>query len=782
MNCEKALNTLEYRKITAMLETFVSGARARELIAEMRPAGTVEEAERLLAETAEADRLLFEQAVNPDFAVDDVTQALARARKMSALNMGELLRVSRVLRVSRIAKNLLSRALDAPVIKEYASGLFVNRALEERIDKSIITDTEMSDSASPALRSIRIKIRKLNGGLRARLNSYVTGEKYRKCLQDNIVTVREDRYVIPVKAEYKGEIQGIVHDRSSSGQTLFIEPLAVVEMNNELKTLVLEERAEIENILKDLTDGVRADIDELLRNYEITAALDVIFARAKLARSQNAVRPAVNGTGYVNIIKGRHPLIDRQRVRPITVYLGRDFDIMLVTGPNAGGKTVTLKLVGLFVLMGLSGLFLPAEEGSEISVFDNLFTDIGDEQSIEQSLSTFSGHMTNIVSFIGETTKDSLLLLDELGAGTDPAEGSALAVAITEAVRRTGAKAVLSSHFNALKEYALSTDRVMTSSMDFNPDTFEPVYRLVIGGTGPSNAIRIARRLGLSEEILRDAEGMLGEESRNFDEVLLSAERARKRAEELTEKAAADREEAERELKNIKTELALLRTRNEALNEQIRKGTKKLIEESVEEASGIIAEMKELLEKADEKALFEARRLRKKLENMSADYAEDDVPDTDGLVFMDGAPAAGDEVFVVSLNKTGKVLSAGRNGVEVALGAVRTTVKAGDCRRLAPKEAKAPPVTVSKAFSNAAVSGEIMLIGLSVDEAVEELEEYLPRASGAGLTEVRIVHGKGTGRLREGVRRYLKTNPLVSEFRDGQYGEGERGVTVAKIK
>lgn len=398
MNAEKALKTLEYQKILDMLKTHVSSERARELTDETRPTDDKNLAESWLTETFEADKILYEQSLDPNFAIDNIVTSLERTRKLSNLTMAELLKIARVLKVSRILKNTLSRAIDADVIKGYSFGLFTNLPLEERIDKSIISDTEMSDDASPALRQIRIKIRRTNENVKLKLQSYVTQGKYQKYLQDNIVTMRGDRYVIPVKSEFKGAMQGLVHDQSASGQTLFIEPLAVVELNNELKTLLIEEQQEIEKILTDLTASVRGDVNEILNNYEIIARLDLIFARAKLARSMKAIMPKINDKGYINIVAGRHPLIDKNKVKPITIYLGKDFDVMLITGPNAGGKTVTLKLVGILEVMALSGMFIPAGADSEISTFSNIFTDIGDEQSIEQSLSTFSGHLKNIVS------------------------------------------------------------------------------------------------------------------------------------------------------------------------------------------------------------------------------------------------------------------------------------------------------------------------------------------------------------------------------------------------
>lgn len=781
----KALKILEFNKVLDLLKTFASSERARTRIDEIIPSEDFVQVNRLLAETTEADKVLYEYSVDPNFAIDDISLCLERAKKMSTLTMAELLKVSRVLRVSRILKTTILKVPELSVITDYSNRLFSNHALEERIDKSIISDSEMADDASAELRSIRIKIRRCNDNVKAKLNSYITTSQYQKYLQDNLITMRGDRYVIPVKSEYKGQIAGLVHDQSTSGSTLFIEPIAIVELNNELKELVLSEQREIEKILRELTSCVTADYIELSQNLELVTELDIIFARAKLSRSLKGNCPIVNQKGYVNIIKGRHPLIPKEKVKPITVYLGGEFDILLITGPNAGGKTVSLKLIGLCVIMALCGLFIPAESGSEISLFDNIFCDIGDEQSIEQSLSTFSGHLHNIVSFIDRITPKSLLLLDELGAGTDPSEGSALAVAITKFIKKAKSKAAITSHFNDLKEYAISTNGVGNASMDFNIKTFEPTYRLIIGVTGASNALQIARRLGLKSEILEDAESYLSEETKNFERVLLSAETARKKAEELTEQARENKRLAEIDLKNIQNELARLRENNDKLNEQIRKETKKLIENSVLEADDVLQQMKELLKEADEKALFEARKLRKKLENMSAQYeAVEDIGVLDEkLVFDENQDIfVGDEVYVKTLDKVGAVLAIKKNEIELQLGSVKTKVQKANCKKIKSSAKKEPQFNVSKQFSNASVKSEINLIGKNVDEALYELDEYLHSAVAGNLSEVRIVHGKGTGVLRKAVQKYISQHPTVAEYRDGLYGEGERGVTIAELK
>lgn len=780
----KAFKTLEFDRVLAQAALLADSERARKLILETVPAENLENAQTLQTQTAQADKVMYEYSLGVNFAVDDVEASVLRAKKFSTLTMAELLKISRVLKVARILRQNFAKFPDIDTLRAYSDRIFVNQPLEEKIDKSILSETEVSDDASLELKSIRNKMRRCNENVKSKLNSYITSSTYQKYLQDNLITVREDRYVIPLKSEYKGMIAGLIHDQSASGQTLYVEPLPIVELNNELKTLIIEEQREIERILSLFTAQVAADATELLQNFELVLQLDVIFARAKFARKIKAVRPLLNETGYINIIKGRHPLINAEKVVPVSVYLGKTFDILLITGPNAGGKTVTLKLIGLFTLMAMSGLFIPAADGSELSLFDSVFCDIGDEQSIEQSLSTFSGHMTNIVSFIDRITQRTLLLLDELGSGTDPSEGAALAVAITKYIKKSGAKAVITSHFNDLKEFALTVDKVETASMDFNADTYEPTYRLIVGATGASNALHIVRRLGLKERIIKEAEGLLSEESKNFERILYSAEQARKRAEDLTEQARQKKAEAEKDLSAIQAELARLRENNEKLNEQIRKETKKLIEASIDEADEILDEMKEQAKIGDDRALFEARRLKKKLESISAKYDDSDLYSgmDETLNVVGGKVLAGDWVYIENLDKTAKVLDLTKRGdYEVLLGSVKTIVKAKDCKKVRFKERK-PAVTIAKPFSSESVPTEINVIGQTVDEAVITLDSYLNRAQAAHVPEVRIIHGKGSGALRKGVQKYLASHPSVAEYRDGLYGEGERGVTFAKLK
>lgn len=644
----KTLKSLEYDKILDMLKGYCQSSSAKNLAGSLLPTSDIEEVRALLSETAEADKVLYDFSVDPNFAIDDVSAALSRAEVLSTLSMGDLIKIARVLKVAREVRTSVEKVQNIPHLTDVLGGIFVNKAFEDDVSKAILSETEMNDNASPELRSIRQKIRRINDNIRSKLNEYVTSPVYGKYLQDNIITVRGDRYVIPVRAECRGNVSGIVHDQSASGQTVYVEPQQIVEMNNDLKTQLLSEAAEIEKILREFTFRVSTDAVGIRRNFDIVTRLDVIFAKAKLARGQKAVMPEVNDKGYLSVKKGRHPLISKEKVRPITVYLGKDFDILLVTGPNTGGKTVTLKLTGLFVLMAMTGLFLPAED-AEIPMFDEIYSDIGDEQSIEQNLSTFSGHMKNITEIVRKMTAKSLLLLDELGAGTDPSEGAVLAVAITKYIKETGAKAVITSHYNELKEFSFTTDRVENASMDFDPKTFSPTYNLTIGVAGASNALYIAQKLGLPEGILSDARSMLSADTKEFNHILLSAERQRRKAEELTEKAKEQKTQADKELKEAINERNQLKVQAEKLNENLRKETKKLIDSSVEEAEDIIEEMKRLLQKSDEKALFEARKLKKKLENMSADYVDETPFENDfkveGKIESDSEIKPGDVVF-----------------------------------------------------------------------------------------------------------------------------------------
>lgn len=674
---EKSLNTLEYGKILDMLAAHAQSEGGKAACRALLPTSDIGEAELALDMTAEADRTLFEFSVSPSFAVDDIEETVVKAEKGAVLSIPELLRVGRALRVARRVGKSLTPVIGVPGLHAMLAGLYSDDKLEKDIFDSFISETEVADNATPELRAIRLRIRKLGDNVKTKLQLFVTSPTYHKYLQDSIVTVRGDRYVIPVKSEFKGAISGLVHDQSASGATLYIEPMQIVELNNELKTEKLNEQAEIERILRNFSTAVSAHADRLKASYATIVEMDAIFARAQLAHAMKAVRPELDREGALSVKEGRHPLIDAKKVVPLTLAMRADERMLLITGPNTGGKTVTLKMTGLFVCMALSGLYLPAKS-AKVPVFDGVYSDIGDEQSIEQSLSTFSAHIKNIIGILGRITSRSLVLFDELGAGTDPGEGAALAVSISDYVMSTGAKFLVTSHFNDLKEYALTTPGVVAASMEFDTATFRPTFKLVMGAIGTSNALDIATTLGLDKGIVERARGRISAEKRQFDNVLSAAEQTRRRAEQLVSDASLDRERAASALREAENEKRIIAEKREKLDESIRRETKRLIEDSVEEADEIIDKLKELAAKevVEDKDIFEARSLRKKLVNMSAKY------DTESIVEdePDDSPLRpGDNVWVKSLSKRGtlKAVSA-RGEAEVVFGKLTVKVKPGD--------------------------------------------------------------------------------------------------------
>jgi DNA mismatch repair protein MutS2 len=675
----KSLKTLEYDKILDQLASFAQSQGGKAKARALTPFENYDEVVHSLDETEEAERTLFDFSVNPSFSVDDVDEALGRASKGAVLSITDILKVGRTLRVARRLKKAIYAVNGVPILTSKVQGLYDNIDLENRIFDSFISETEVSDNASAELRSIRIRIRKLNDNVKTKLNSYITSSTYQKYLQDNIITVRGDRYVIPLKSECKGTIQGLVHDQSASGSTLYVEPMAIVELNNDLRTAKAEEQAEIERILRNFSMSIQGCADRIGWSNDTITDIDVVFAKALLSRDWKAIRPNVNTKGVVNIKAGRHPLIDGKKVVPISLGMGKDDKMLLITGPNTGGKTVTLKLTGLFVLLAMTGIYLPAKS-ADVAIFDGVYCDIGDEQSIEQSLSTFSGHIKTIIEILDKITDKSLVLFDELGAGTDPGEGAALAVSISERVIAVGAKSLVTSHFNDLKEFALVTKGVVCASMEFNVETLSPTYKLVMGAIGCSNALDIAKKLGLDDDIINRAKNKVTPEKRRFDEVLNAAEETRRKAQQLVSDASLDRAKAREALLDAEKEKAVIAQKREKLDETIRKGTKNLIENSMEEANDIIDALKEILAKPEEEIvpadLFEAHKLKKKLENMSAEYDKESVTEDQEIP---GEIKVGDNVWVKSLGKKGKLVKTNNRGeAEVSFGKLSVKVKKGD--------------------------------------------------------------------------------------------------------
>ncbi|MDE6275034.1 MAG: endonuclease MutS2 [Clostridia bacterium] len=779
----KSLKILEYDKILAQVANHTSSIYAKNTVLSIRPSIDLAQAQSLTNLTEQAYEILYEHLVSPSFSMDEMEDILDNASKFMTLSCADIIRVGRLLRTSRLVYNSIYKINSQNIedIKGLLNNLYIDTELENSIYESILGDNEVSDNASPALKSIRQSIKSCNDRIRQKLNSYVTSADFSSYLQDSLVTMRNNRYVIPVKSEYVRQVKGLVHDQSASGATIYIEPMAIVEMNNELRGLCAEENNEIGRILQYFSQKITYACDNLRLSYDNIAYIDSIFAKARYSQEIKGSKVELNDNGVVEIIEGRHPLIDKQKVVPVSINLGIDYNTLLITGPNTGGKTVSLKLVGILSLMAASGIFPPCSGDSKLAVFENVFCDIGDEQNIEQNLSTFSSHITNLIYICNHVTSNCLLLLDELGGGTDPIEGSALAISLLEYFKNKGCKTITSTHYSELKEYSLVTEGIASAGMDFDPITYAPTYKLIMGHSSSSNALEIASSLGLKKQIVENARGRLSKEKVAFDNVIKGAEKSRRMAQEYEEKAKENYLISQKSAQNAKTALDELNIQKQKLEEKMRKGAKDLLSDYLEEADELLEEIKELVKQGDEQALFEARRLRKKLGDIKI---EEQKPKREFLP-ADGDIEIGDKVFVTSLNNQGEVvvINQKKKECQVKVGILTTTIKLSDCQKIVAEDNKDKvKVTVSKEFSNKAFSFEINLIGQRVDEALYNLDSYLSEAIMHNCSEIRVVHGKGTGILRKAVQDYLKTSPIVDTFRLGKYGEGESGVTIVTLK
>ena len=783
MIAEKTLKTLEYEKILLRIAGFASSRPAKEAILRIKPYDSIEKIQTELNKVEEADKILFEHAVSPTLNFDDITSALESANVMRTLTMSELLKICRMLKVCSALQSQILGVPDETIseLKEMAKTIYTNKKLSDNIDKSIISETEMSDNASHNLKNLRIKIRKAGESIKQKLNNYVTSPNYLKYLQDNIITVRSDRYVLPLKAEYRGMIQGLIHDQSASGATLYVEPFAIVEMNNDLKQLIIEEEAEIEKILREFTVRISGEVGLLQYTLDLITEIDVIFAKAYYGNSINGVRPIFNNKGIVDIRKGRHPLIDKSKVIHNDIYVGKDFRMLLITGPNTGGKTVCLKLVGIIELLGMSGVYVPAQY-AELAQFDKIYCDIGDEQSIEQNLSTFSSHMTNVIKILDDINENSLVLLDELGAGTDPTEGAALALAIAEYLLKSKTKSIITTHYNEFKEYAVTEEGVQNASMDFDPISYSPTYKLIIGTPGSSNALMIAEKLGLKPEIIKVAKNGVSNRKVEFENIILLLEKSRREAEQNLLETQKMRDETLMLKKEAEIERDKLFMQREKLNVSIRKETKRLVEEAMVEANEIVSELRSLLENPTEADIFKAQKLRKSLKK----YIINEDNEFRALnEEIDGDIQIGDRVLVKTLNGEGEVIEIKERGdVRIKMGNLVCNAKLKDLVRLKQKqkqEIKQKRATKHVLF-NETVSSEINIIGKNSFEAEQMLEAYIDKASRAGLHEIKIIHGYGEGILRKMTKSYLKSRKEIESLRDGEFGEGGKGVTIAYFR
>ncbi len=794
---QRAIEKTELNKILTLVAEYAVLDGSKERLLSTHPADSVEETNRRLKMTEESMKLLFTHGVAKIERFEGFSDEIERAKKGSALSCGELLKAGSLLRSTRIAHTSIQGVTDEEItlLREYADRLYYDSNLEEDIHSKILNDSEVSDYASDKLFSVRREIRLLNERIRVRLSEYLTGSEG-KYLQDGIITMRDNRYVLPVRAEYKRNIKGFIHDRSASGATFFIEPEEVLEMNNELRSLAIDEKEEVERILGELSRRVGFMGDELSLDITILEEIDCAYASAEYGYKLSCVKPAVNGEGIVDIDRGRHPLIDRKKVVPVSLALGKDYRFLLISGPNTGGKTVTLKMVGLFCVMAACGLFIPAKRAT-VSVFKEIYCDIGDSQSIEESLSTFSSHITNIIGIVDKADKDSLVLIDELGGGTDPDEGQALAKAIVSHLLSTGCAGVVTTHYTALKEFAFEAKGIENACMEFDSDTLQPLYAMRIGLPGSSNALAISRRLGLKESILEEALCSLSEGAQQFEHIVRSAEESRVRAEEALLETNRLKAEWEEKLRVVELEQEKLKKEREKLQTSAKAEARRIIHDRSAEAEEILREIEKIFEKEQisEADLIRARTLKNKLGDKAYESDEEEAFTPQYLPVKAEALKVGDKVFVKNTAQEGVVqnIRLQKGEAEILCGNIRirskiselslviSPVKTQTTKRA--KSKKVETVQVSKSLKPKATSGlEINVIGLTVHEAIPEVEAFLDAAVISNLSEVRIVHGMGTGKLRAGIHDYLRKAKNVAEFRLGKYGEGDTGVTIVTLK
>lgn len=789
---KKHTDVLEFNKVLNMLCGQCQTSAGVQAAGELQPIFDFEDVKTLLRETDDAYLLCVKHSPPGFSGAYDVANVVVRAGSGLVLTKGELLNVANTLKTARQVRQWRDEIEnDSPIVLDRLFYMLTpNRYLEDKIFSCIKNEDEVSDNASEKLYTIRRKIKNAENNIRTKLDKIIRSDNSHNMLQDAIVTQRDGRFVVPVKSEYRAQMPGLVHGTSTSGATLFVEPMAVVEINNELKVLFSAEQDEINRILADLSAECGGFAQQITEICKAITELDVIFAKAKLGISMKATIPSVNDNGIINLKNVRHPLIDKNKVVPITVELGKDYDSLIITGPNTGGKTVTLKTVGLIHIMAMCGMMIPAGDNSEIAVFDRIFADIGDEQSIEQSLSTFSSHMTNLVSIINDTTYNSLILLDELGAGTDPVEGAALAKAILITLKNRGAKICATTHYAELKSYALDADRVQNAGCEFDLETLQPTYRLLCGVPGRSNAFAISSKLGLPNEVVSMASGMLSDEQKHFESIVASLDSARKSAEKERDeiqkiRAALEEEKLEHERKKQNNA-----DKGEKQLEAAREQAKQIVENTKKESIRLISELTALKKQFNKQnaaeKLSKARALEKEsFEKLNSASSKGEKKDDKGRI-PDRPLKEGDNVYLPLLDAKGVVQSVNGNNITVTVGAATTRVKLQNIRLLEggekPQEKQSNKFLGTTGKAAAGVERELDMRGMACDEGILLLDKYLDDVMLAKLETVTIIHGKGTGVLRNAVRNHLKHHRSVEYSRPGTYGEGEDGVTIVTMK
>ncbi len=787
----KAIKILEFDKIAQELSSCAVTDITKKRALKPKIEDNLKKVNTFQAETAEAITLITKKGSAPIKCVCDVRPALKRAHMGGTLSMSEILSVGKVLETSELLKKYPDD-IACDTLSEHFDALYTDKSLRVKISECIIDDQTISDSASPSLADIRRHLLGSTNKIRDILHKIISSPSYQKCLQEQIITMRDDRYVVPVKAEYRSEIKGILHDTSSSGATLFIEPMSVVEENNKIRELKALEKDEIEKILMALTEEI-ASVSKLIEMTALTISeLDYCFARAKYALKTDSFRPVLNDSGIISLNSARHPLLDQKTVVPTDIRLGRDFDTLVVTGPNTGGKTVVLKTIGLLTLMAQAGLHIPAREGSEVAVFKKVFADIGDEQSIEQSLSTFSSHMVNIVDILKEADENSLCLFDELGAGTDPIEGASLAVSILERVKLLGAKTVATTHYSELKTYAMTGKRIENASCEFDVNTLRPTYRLLIGIPGKSNAFAISKRLGIDDEIIENAKKHIDAENIKFEDILSDLEANRQKARQEKEKAIAYKKETEKLKSDTEAKNRQLSEKSDKIIERANKEAKEILEKAKEEADEILREIRAIKQESDKaKMLRDMEIARGKLSEKVKAHSEKlskSVFETGETFKSPKTLRLGEDVEIVSMHQMGTVLTLpdAKGNFQARVGVMKLTINLKDVRiKKADNKVKKQkkPLSSGESFSKTmSLSSEIDVRGETVDTAIAIIDKFLDDALLSSLSQVRIIHGKGTGQLRQGIHSYLKRLSYVKSYRLGVFGEGDSGVTVVEFK
>ena len=798
---QKVLTKLEFHKIKDLLKQHAVSEAAKSAIDAIVPKTDIKEVTVLQQETAEALKMSVKKGTLPLSGLKEIRPILKRAKMGAVLNSSELLDIRSVLKVCANAKRYHkedeANPIPCPNIDPYFERITAYPGIEKEIDRCIIAVDTFADDATSELLQIRKQMKSVNAKIKETLQSILHAHGYQEMLQEPVITIRQDRYCLPIKVEYKGQFKGIVHDQSATGATVFMEPIQVVELNNQLKVLEHKEYEEIEKILSMLTMLIVPVIDDLETSYDTLVQLDVIFARSEFALKLDAREPKLNNKGYIHLKKARHPLLDKNTVVPIDVYVGDQFTTLLITGPNTGGKTVTLKTIGLFALMTQSGMQIPAAEGSEMAVFDGIFADLGDEQSIEQSLSTFSSHMTNIVSILNNMTLNSLILLDELGSGTDPVEGAALAMAILEHLRKQKIRTVATTHYSELKLYALSTEGVENASCEFDVASLRPTYKLLIGIPGKSNAFAISEKLGLATYLIEDAKEFLKKENIKMEDILVDLEQSKRIAEIEREKARSYRDEAERLREEIKKERKKLENAKKRILEKAEAKARAMLSTVEEETDRILKEVRQAARKAqvviDEKTLQEAKE---KVKDTLAGQNKN-IQKITGIKQSKQKAlkevTLGQEVMVTTLMQKGIVMELpdSSQNVTVRVGILPVKVHLSNLQRVEEeqteevkkdKKKSSVPNVSYKILKTMNISPEIDVRGMLSDEAISIVDKYLDDAYLSGLNRVTIIHGKGTGALRQAISAMLKRHPHAASYRPGTYGEGEMGVTIVEIK